>query len=260
MSEVGVDRERASDSAPGWGGVTWLDETGSTQDDARRAAAAGAGVLTTIAADWQRSGRGRQGRAWAAPRGSALLASIVLRPAIAPLALPPLALVIGLATLDAVSARLGVGVAQIKWPNDLLVRGRKLAGVLVEASLRGERVEWAVAGVGVNVLDVPMPPDVAARCTSLEASGASRHALDRRRLLEDLRAAVAARVPTFERAGLAPFIDELRAADATRGRAVRGVDFAGVAAGIEGDGRLRVDTRDGPVLVAAGEITFEPPA
>jgi BirA family transcriptional regulator, biotin operon repressor / biotin---[acetyl-CoA-carboxylase] ligase len=249
-------------------GGTWLGpivcvaRTGSTQDDARRSAAAGAPAGQTHAADRQDAGRGRQGRIWEAPPGSALLASVVLRPDLALTALPPLSLVVGLAVCDAIAERLGPGRAGIKWPNDVLVDGRKLSGVLVEASIRGERVESVVAGFGVNVRSASLSPDVARRAISLEEAGASPEALGRSALLGDVLAHLERRLRVFLQAGLPALLDDLRACDAARGRRIRGENFTGVARQIEPDGRLLIDTEAGPLLVSAGEITFEeaPPA
>jgi len=238
-----------------------LERTGSTQDDARAGASRGEPAWTTWVADVQDQGRGRQGRAWIAPPGSALLASILLRPAIAPQALPPLALVVGLAVADAIAQRFAdparVGV---KWPNDVHLDGRKVAGILVEATLRGTRVESVVAGFGVNLRRAALPPELADKAVSLEEAGATD--LDRMRLLDDVRTRMAARLDGYERGGLATVLPDLRARDAARGRRVRGESatgiVSGIARGIADDGRLEVETEAGLVLVAAGEIVFEP--
>ena len=238
-----------------------LERTGSTQDDARAGAARGEPAWTTWVADVQDQGRGRQGRAWIAPPGSALLASILLRPAIAPQALPPLALVVGLAVSDAIALRCSApGRVGVKWPNDVHLDGRKVAGILVEAALRGTRVESVVAGFGVNLRRAALPPEVAGRAIALEEAGAAD--LDRMRLLEDVRERLAARLEAYEQGGLATVLPDLRARDAARGRRVRGESasgsVSGIARGIADDGRLEVETDAGLVLVAAGEIVFEP--
>ncbi|MCC6647377.1 MAG: biotin--[acetyl-CoA-carboxylase] ligase [Polyangiaceae bacterium] len=227
-------------------------ETGSTQDDARAAARDGAPAGSVFVADVQARGRGRQGRAWSAPAGSALLASVILAPRVDPRVLPRLSLVVGLAVARACGRRVaGVGV---KWPNDVEILGRKVSGVLVEASFRGHELAHVVAGFGVNVRRASLPPDVGSRATSLEAAGASD--LDRAALLADVLRELDALVPDFERDGLAPTLAELRALDVARGREVEGDAASGRAAGIDDDGRLLVETARGVVAVNAGEVLF----
>lgn len=241
----------------GWGGpARWVASTPSTQDDARQAAAQGAPEGAVFVADAQTRGRGRQGRAWVTPPGSALLASVVLRPGLDAPRLPPLALVVGLAVRDAAARRVPGAAVAIKWPNDVLIEGRKLAGVLVEASIRGTRVEAAIAGFGLNVREASLPPDIAARATCLERHGATD--LDAPSLLVDILVGLESRLRLFVRDGLAPLLPELRAFDAARGRRVSGLDGSGVASGIDDEGHLLVQTDHGVIAVGAGEVTFDP--
>ncbi len=228
--------------------------TGSTQDDARAAAGDGAQAGSVFVADAQSSGRGRQGRVWSAPAGSALLASVLLAPRVEPRALPRLSLVVGLAVARACAARATSEIG-VKWPNDVEARGRKLAGVLVEASFRGREAAHVVAGFGVNVRRASLPDDVAGRATSLEDEGA--RSLDRGELLAEIvRDLFGLLLPAFERDGLAPLLGELRARDVARGRLVEGDSVRGVALGLDDDGALRVSTERGPVAVQAGEVRF----
>src|SRR5262249_30250157 len=132
-------------------------ETGSTNDDARAWAADGAPHGATVIADTQRSGRGRHGRVWSSPSGESLAISIVLRPDLAPHSLPPVALVAGLATRRAIAERLTSRV-QVKWPNDVVIQMRKIAGVLVEGAIAGRRVDHVVVGIGINVARTEFPP------------------------------------------------------------------------------------------------------
>lgn len=230
------------------------DETGSTQDDARAAARAGVPAGSVFVADAQSRGRGRQGRVWSAPPGSALLASVLLAPRVAPDALPRLSLVVGLAVARACSARARSSIG-VKWPNDVEARGRKLSGVLVEATFRGRELAHVVAGFGVNVRRASLPEGVADRATSLEDEGAS--SLDRGELLADVvRELRASLLPAFEQGGITPLLAELRARDVTRGRAVEGEGVEGIADGIDDHGCLLVSTRTGAVAVNAGEVRF----
>lgn len=236
------------------GPVVHLATTASTQDVVRQAAAAGAPEGHVAVADEQTHGRGRQGRAWVAPVGSALLASVLLRPAVAASQLPPLALVVGLALHDALAPLVPPGRLRLKWPNDLLLDGRKLAGVLVEASLRGDRPEAVVAGFGINLTPAALPPDVAARAACLaEATGSTPERDD---ILARALVALDRRLATFVRSGLAPLLPDLRSADATHGRRVRWGDHEATAQGIDDEGRLLLDTPTGPVAAVAGEVVF----
>lgn len=207
----------------------------STSDRARELAAAGAPHGTLVTAAEQTAGRGRQGRTWSAPAGSALLMSLVLRD-------PPdlLPLAAGVAVARACGEE-----AQIKWPNDVLVEGRKVAGILAEARAQ-ER--WAVLGVGVNVAvrigDLPAELHGSAGTLGLAASDVDSL---RERLLRELEGALAMN----EGGVLAAF----RERDALRGRELSWPGGSGIAAGIDGEGRLVVELPGGGrTELSAGEV------
>lgn len=141
--------------------LTVLDETGSTNDDALALGRAGGAHGAAVAARVQTAGRGRRGHVWESPRGNLYL-SVVLRPDVAPARLPGLAAACGLGVLDGLAAAGCGGEARLKWPNDVLARGRKLAGILVEAARDDEGRAFAVCGVGVNVARAPR--DLGAVC------------------------------------------------------------------------------------------------
>ena len=147
--------------------------TRSTNDDAKAAAAIGAPELSVFAADEQTAGRGRGGRAWHSPLGENLYLSFLLRPGWEPQAAAPFALVVGLAVAEEIDARLALPRAQVKWPNDVHVDGRKIAGILLEASIREGRLASLVVGVGVDVHAASFPPELSALATSLALLGAS---------------------------------------------------------------------------------------
>jgi BirA family transcriptional regulator, biotin operon repressor / biotin---[acetyl-CoA-carboxylase] ligase len=149
--------------------VEWHEEIGSTSDRVKDLARAGAPAWTVVLADRQSGGRGREGRAWASPPGGLYL-SVLLRPEIPRVSLLPLAA--GVAVAEAVR-ELGVR-CELKWPNDVLVGGRKLAGILAEASSGGTGVEWIVLGIGVNVATSQdqLPEALRDTATSLVGSGA----------------------------------------------------------------------------------------
>jgi BirA family biotin operon repressor/biotin-[acetyl-CoA-carboxylase] ligase len=146
------------------------ERLGSTNAEALALASAGAVHGTLVVADEQTAGRGRGGRRWLTPPGTALAVSLVLRPKeMTPEAVGGMNVLGALAVVEALAARRVT--ARIKWPNDVVVEGRKIAGVLAEASWTGEALEYVVLGIGVNVLAGSAPPDgeVEIPATSLEA-------------------------------------------------------------------------------------------
>ena len=145
--------------------LIYLDSTTSTQDRARREAEAGAPEGTTVVADEQTAGRGRFQRSWLSPRGRAIYLSLVLRPG--PAELLKLNMVASLAVARAVHAVTGLG-PKIKWPNDVQLSGKKLAGMLIDTAMRESSVDYAVVGIGLNVgLDPSQHPEIADIATSL---------------------------------------------------------------------------------------------
>jgi BirA family biotin operon repressor/biotin-[acetyl-CoA-carboxylase] ligase len=227
-----------------------LGETASTNDIARLLAERGVREGAVVVAARQTRGRGRLGRAWASPPGG-LWCSTLLRPAGGS---PPglLSLAAGLAAAEAVETAAGVAAA-LRWPNDVLIGERKVAGILLEAAAAA-----VVAGVGINV-NVPLdalPPEVAAGATSLHLHAG--RTLD----LEPVLSTLVARLDVWYRRWAAD-PDRIAAAwparDALRGRPVRVAGGAapveGVADGIAPDGALRVRQADGRVRAAvAGDV------
>ncbi len=219
--------------------VRWLAETGSTNADAVTLARAGAPEGVVLVADHQTAGRGRLGRSWEAPPGASLLLTVLLRPHAADvdLVLPAVAT----AMAAAVATCTGVD-ARLKWPNDLTVDDRKLAGVLAEAVWTGDDVA-VCAGIGVNCnwpLDVPA--DLRETMTALNHLTGSD--VDRDALLATFLDELARRYAVLDRAAL---LDEWRGRSATLGRRVRielGAEVVeGVAEDITDAWHLRVGER-----------------
>jgi BirA family transcriptional regulator, biotin operon repressor / biotin---[acetyl-CoA-carboxylase] ligase len=151
------DSARSALGATRFTHVSWVAETGSTNSDLLAQARAGAPEGTVLVADHQTAGRGRLDRRWVAPPGSSLLASILLRPSLAPRRLHLVLASVALAAVDACREIAGVE-ATVKWPNDLQAGGRKLAGVLAEATFEGDRAAAVVVGIGINVNWPPTLP------------------------------------------------------------------------------------------------------
>jgi BirA family transcriptional regulator, biotin operon repressor / biotin---[acetyl-CoA-carboxylase] ligase len=214
-----------------------LRRTDSTNERARELAARGAPHGTLITAGEQTAGRGRQGRTWSAPAGRALLCSLLLRD-------PPrlLPLVAGVAVAEVAGAG-----ALIKWPNDILLEGRKVAGILVEGR---PQEHWAVLGIGLNVALAPedFPPELREQAATL-GLGEDTIEPTLERLLAGLE--------TWLGASQADVLAAVRARDALLDRPVRWAGGSGRGAGIDGDGRLVVATESGRLALGAGEVHLE---
>jgi BirA family biotin operon repressor/biotin-[acetyl-CoA-carboxylase] ligase len=212
--------------------------TDSTNQRARELALQGAPHGTLVTADEQTAGRGRQGRTWIAPPGEALLLSVVLR------ALDEL---LPLRAAVAVAESLPVP-AQIKWPNDVWVEGRKVSGILVEGR---PQEGWAVLGIGLNVSTTEFPPELTEIATSLALAAGS--APSRAEVLDAL-------LDSLERLLAAPAAEVLaawRERDALLGAEVAWAGGRGTAAGVTDAGALRVKTPSGTVELDAGEVHLE---
>lgn len=221
----------------------------STNERARELVAAGAPSGTVVTAAEQSAGRGRQGRTWTAPAGKALLCSAILRPLLGEHRLLPLA--VPLAVCEAAEA-LGAPSCRVKWPNDVWLDERKLAGVLIEARPPG----WAVIGVGLNVAIEPeeFPEELRGAAVSIGGGATVAGALDA--LCEALGRWVGA--PDRE------VLEEFGARDALAGRSVRWVgggrhgDGEGRVQGVDADGNLLVRVESGEVLaLGSGEVHLQ---
>jgi BirA family biotin operon repressor/biotin-[acetyl-CoA-carboxylase] ligase len=228
-----------------------LDETTSTNDEAKRAAKAGVSHGATWVAERQTAGRGRQGRVWVAAPGDALLVSVLIRTPCPPAYVPQLALAAGLAARDAVALSAPGVAVRVKWPNDVVVDRRKVAGILVEGVSTGARLDAIVVGIGINVR--AFPPEMAEHATSIDRlRGAPA---DRASLLVELLVALERDLGLVAARGVASVRARLAAADALLGEAVSSDGGAGVAVGIDDDGRLVVRRDDGEITRwSSGEI------
>lgn len=225
--------------------LTMLAETGSTNDDALAIGRAGVPHGTAVAARLQTAGRGRRGHTWESPRGNLYL-SVVLRPEVAPARLPGLAAACGLGAAEALERLQLVDPIRLKWPNDVLVCERKLAGILVEAARDESGASFAVCGIGVNVERAPR--GLEATCLADHAAGP----LPKLEVLAELlRASIAEQVSTWAAMGaerpLDGILDDYLTLLAWRGEKVRVVSpedtelAAGTLGGVDVWGRAIVD-------------------
>jgi BirA family biotin operon repressor/biotin-[acetyl-CoA-carboxylase] ligase len=235
--------------------IVRLGRVESTQTVAFTLAAEGAPDGTVVMADSQAAGRGRRGRTWLDEPGSSLLVSIVLRPRLEPARLPGLSLAAAVAVAEALTRTAGLR-PRLKWPNDVLVGGRKLAGILLETRLSGER-PTTVLGVGVNLSQRVFPADLGQRATSVWL--ASGRLVDRDALLSALLDALGDWRRRLERQGFAPVRTRWRALADTLGRTVTVDGVSGVAVDVDADGALVVADADGRRRrVLAGEVADAP--
>lgn len=234
-----------------WVGRVWrhVAECGSTNDEARAWAENGdapAGAVVT--SDRQTSGRGQKGRVWHSEEVKNLYYSLVLRPTWAVKAAPPLTLAVGVALCDAV--RRWEPRAVLKWPNDILVEGRKLAGILTEARLHEATFAHVIVGIGVNVGAQTFPAELASRATWLEAPRAALAAA----LCSELEQRITQLAAGETREVLAAW----QARSPIFGTAIRvaipGGEVRGTARGLSPDGALELTTEKGPLTIHSGEI------
>jgi BirA family biotin operon repressor/biotin-[acetyl-CoA-carboxylase] ligase len=208
--------------------------TDSTNERAKALAGKGTPHGTLVTADEQTAGRGRQGRAWTSPPRSAVLMSLVVREPNE--VLPLLAAV---AICDALPVE-----CTIKWPNDVWLARRKLAGILVEGR---PQQAWAVLGVGLNVSTTEFPKEIRDSATSLRLAGIETD-------VEPILDALLLSLDRWLRAPEAAVLDAWRRRDAIRGKTVSWASGEGIAAGIDDSGALLVDTETGRITLQAGEI------
>jgi BirA family biotin operon repressor/biotin-[acetyl-CoA-carboxylase] ligase len=241
-----------------WAG-TWeirrFAEIDSTNTYVLGQARQGAAEGLVAVAEHQTAGRGRLDRRWESPSGANLLASVLLRPGCAADDLHLCSGSVALAAADACGEVAGV-VPVLKWPNDLLLEGSKVAGVLAEADFDGTRLRGVVVGIGLNVA-WPGPAEAGGTC--LDDAGGSAQPVDKGLLLDLLLEGLARRRPLLDdQAGRRTLADEVRRRCATIGQRVRVTlpddEVTGPASGIDDAGYLVVETGSGRRLVSAGDV------
>lgn len=217
-------------------------------DAASKLALEGAADGVVIVADEQTAGRGRRGTTWQSPAGAGLYFSLIARAANV---IPTLAA--GVGVREGIQRATGLA-ADLKWPNDLLVGGRKLAGILAEGVAIGSPQQAVIIGVGVNIQPAAYPPDVAARATSLE--GELGRPIDRELLLSEILASLRRRVADVEH-GPGGILQAWRAMSPTaEGTRVEWDGKHGITAGIDDTGALLVNTTAGTERIIAGELRW----
>jgi BirA family biotin operon repressor/biotin-[acetyl-CoA-carboxylase] ligase len=236
----------------------YFHEIDSTNNYARSLAEEGEPEGAIVIAEQQTLGRGRLGRRWVSPPYTNLYCSIILRPKLPPAHAPRITLTAAVALADAIES-FGPAAPAIKWPNDILVGGKKLAGVLTEAVSNAQQVEFVILGIGVNVnfpLD-SMPPELRERATSLSVLAGKSLSREGflRRLIQDLDRCYG----ILEETGFAALAPRWDARFGQRGQRVR-VEMTdrtinGRAIGIDADGALVIESPDGGCQrIVAGDV------
>jgi BirA family biotin operon repressor/biotin-[acetyl-CoA-carboxylase] ligase len=238
--------------------LVYLSETSSTNDDARRLANAGGVDGLLVITDHQTAGKGRLQRRWVAPPGSSLLMSLLLRPAIQPVQAQQLTMMCGLAVCDAIEAETGLRVG-LKWPNDVVVGGAKLGGILTEIEVRDDKLDFAIVGIGLNVnLNLSqLPRELLMRATSL--SSELGRAVSRLQVLWAFLGSVEERYFLLED-GQSPHVEWSQRLT-TLGQPVTVTEgkrsFEGVAQEVDHNGALLVRQASGEMAtVLAGDVTL----
>lgn len=229
--------------------------TDSTNSDAVEAARAGAPHGSVYFADEQLAGRGRGGNAWHSAAGDGLYVSVLLRPQIPLSRLPLLPLAAALAAVDAVRAASGL-VADLRWPNDILIGPRKAGGILVESQTKDQAIAYAVIGIGINVHQRSFPPGLATPATSLDLEAG--RPVSRQRLLAALLKSLEREAIALEDPAACAIPARVEQASTwVRGRAVEvhgPQACTGLTAGLDANGFLQVQTGAGMVTAQTGGI------
>lgn len=242
------------------GPVHHFETLDSTNDLAKELAVQGAPEGTVVVAEAQTGGRGRLGREWNSPPGVGLYVSLVLRPMLPPMELPQITLTTAVAVVRAVHRVTGVAPG-IKWPNDLLVNGKKLGGILTEMETESDRIRHVVVGLGLNVNNPEFPPELAATATSLTLTAGGT--FSRVNLLKAWLEEFEELYGRFLNQGFPEILEEWKGYTVTLGRAVtvrQGPrEISGQALDVAPDGALLLRTNTGEMVrVTSGEITPEP--
>src|ERR1041384_5379780 len=244
------------------GEIKYFDSIGSTNDEALAWAASDAEDLSLVIADEQTAGRGRLDRKWFTPKGTALAFSLILRPTAAEK--PYLTRLVGLAALAVVDALNTRGlIAQIKWPNDVLLNGRKVAGILVESVWSGEEVDCVVIGIGMNILKGSVPSAELLQFGATSREESLGPLMEREKVLRDILAGIIALRPHL---GTDSFIASWEKVLAFRGEQVQveaenGQLVIGKLLGLESDGSLRLSDEQGKAItVRFGDVRLRPRA
>lgn len=239
--------------------IYFYEETDTTNNRARELALEGAPEGTLVVAEKQTAGRGRRGKVWESPLGTGIWMSLVLRPQIMPAEASVLTLLCGLATAEAIEAETGLS-ADIKWPNDILINGKKAVGILTEMDCEMSEVHFVIPGIGINVNTASFPPEIAEIATSLYLECGKT--VSRRRLVHRVLERLEEHYETFLRTGsFDAMLEDYRKHCITLGKEVHVLGrepFFAEALDITPEGELLVRRADNgkEEVVFSGEVSI----
>ena len=239
--------------------IYFYEETDTTNNRARELALEGAPEGTLVVAEKQTAGRGRRGKVWESPLGTGIWMSLVLRPQIMPAEASVLTLLCGLATAEAIEAETGLS-AGIKWPNDILINGKKAVGILTEMDCEMSEVHFVIPGIGINVNTASFPPEIAEIATSLHLECGKT--VSRRRLVHRVLERLEEHYETFLRTGsFDAMLEDYRKHCITLGKEVHVLGrepFFAEALDITPEGELLVRRADNgkEEVVFSGEVSI----
>ena len=241
-------------------GIVYFRETDSTNVRAKDLASHGAPEGTVVVAEGQTKGRGRRGRSWFSPAGEGIYTSIILKPAISPHEAPGLTLMASVAVAETLMSMTSLKV-NIKWPNDILINGRKIAGILTEISTEMDRIDYVIIGVGINV-NTPsegLPSDIKDIATSIFME--TNKPFPRIALIRAYLEWLEIYYETFKTKGLDPILNRWKSLADIIGRRIR-VDMidrvrTGKVLDIDREGFLMIRGRKGTVeRIMSGDVTL----
>lgn len=243
-----------------WAGreVLYFDETDSTNTEIKKAAEANAVHGTLAVADYQSLGKGRRGRSWTSPHGVGIWMSLLLRPKLHPSCASMLTLVAALAVADGIKEVCGLE-AKIKWPNDIVVNGKKVCGILTEMSTELECINYVVVGIGINANTSEFPEDIRDIATSLLLETGNR--VSRSRIISAVMKAMERYYDLFlAHQDMSGLLETYNGMLANKDNVVRVLapsnEYVGTSEGINAEGELLVRMEDGELrTVISGEVS-----
>lgn len=230
--------------------IEYVNSTDSTNNECKRLEDKTDGTL--VIADAQTAGKGRLGRVWESPHGSGIWMSILLKPDVSLESVSQITLVTGMAVCRAV----GID-AMIKWPNDVVIDGKKICGILTEMSAEIERINYVICGIGINVNTPSFPEELQDKATSLFVETAKKH--EREKIAADVLNEFEKLYNVFTEKGFSFLADEYRKMCVTLNKDVRVIyrnnELTGKAVDIDDSGNLIVETENGQITVHSGEVS-----
>lgn len=241
--------------------ISFYEQVKSTQDIARELAESGAAEGVLVLAEEQLGGRGRMGRSWVSPQGKGLWMSMVMRPNVPIHCAPQLTLLTAVALCRALKRQTDLPIG-IKWPNDLLVGGKKISGILLESAAEDERLKYIIAGVGlsVNLTEADYPEELLSKATSLRIQAG--RVFSRKAMLAEFLKEWETLYDLFLQEGFRPIAALWESLSVTLGQPVRFItpqgELNGVPVGLEESGAIRVQREDGTVTALFSAEMGEP--